>query len=295
MDGVAVDRRPWTDYLTLTKPGISSMVVLTAAMAFILASHGAVNVPLLLITILGTGLCSGGANALNMLMEKATDGLMARTRMRPLPAGRLSSAQALLFGAALCVTGVTVLLVGVNLPTGGLAILTILFYLAAYTPLKKKTWLCVAVGAVPGAVPPLMGWAAAGHGIGAGAWLLFAILFLWQFPHFMALSWMYREDYQRAGLPMLSVVDPSGKTVAAVGLIFTVGLVGVSLAPGILRNSGVIVPLSIAVLGLGFLVAAVVFSVHRSIERARWFFLTSVTYLPLILGIMAAQATLWAE
>jgi heme o synthase len=204
------------DFAELAKPRITSLVLVTAAVGFAVGVRGAFDGPAFLVFIVGTALLCGGASALNHYLERATDALMERTRRRPIPAGRLRPEEALLFGLALSAAGL-VLLAFVNRLTLALGAASLLSYVLAYTPLKRTTSLCTVVGAVPGALPPLMGWAAARGSLGAAGWGLFAILFLWQLPHFLAIGWLYREDYARGGFPMLAVTDKDGASSGHAG------------------------------------------------------------------------------
>jgi protoheme IX farnesyltransferase len=275
------------DYVTLTKPGITVMVAITAAVGFYVASHGSFDWKIFLHMIGGTLLSSAGAAAFNMLMERKLDAKMDRTKGRPLPAGRMAPAEAAVFGAALCVAGLAWLAVAVNPLTAALSAATMVSYLALYTPLKTKSSVCTLVGAVPGALPPVMGWAAARGSVEVGAWVLFLILFFWQLPHFLALAWMYREDYARAGFPMLSVEEPTGASAGRQVVLQTLALLVVSLLPFGFGMAGDGYLVAALVLGAGFLGFGVAFATERSRDRASRLFLASITYLPLLLGALA--------
>jgi protoheme IX farnesyltransferase len=275
------------DFVTLTKPGITVMVGITTAVGFYVASHGAFDWKIFLHLIGGTLLSSAGAAALNMLMERKLDALMERTKARPLAAGRMAPAEATVFGALLCAGGLAWLALGTNLLTAGLSAATILSYLVLYTPLKTKSSVCTLVGAIPGALPPVMGWAAARGSLEAGAWVLFLILFFWQLPHFLALAWMYREDYARGGFPMLPVEEPTGASTGRQVVLQTLALLVVSFLPYGFGVAGEGYLVAALVLGTGFLGFGVAFAALRSRERATRLFLASITYLPLLLGALA--------
>ncbi|HUE80716.1 MAG TPA: heme o synthase [Pyrinomonadaceae bacterium] len=273
-------------YLELTKPRITSLIVLTAAAGFCLASPGTVNYPALAIAMVGIALLSSGIATLNQYMERELDGLMRRTADRPLPSGKLLPWEALLFGTGLTVLAQTYLAVFVNPLTALLGMTVIAGYLFGYTPLKTRTTLSTLIGAFPGAMPPLIGWAAARGELSVEAWVLFAILFLWQFPHFLAIAWMYREDYERAGILMLPVVEPSGKITAQQIVVYTVMLFPVSLLPFVLGLSGRIYLYGAIVLGLLFLYSSVRAAFSQSRQEARRLLLASVLYLPLLFILM---------
>jgi protoheme IX farnesyltransferase len=237
-------------------------------------------------TICGTGLIASGTAALNQWYERDADRKMRRTSQRPIPSGRLTAGRALAFGVALSMAGFLQLWLGVNLLSGVLGLFTLLSYLFVYTPLKQRSWLSTTVGAVPGAMPPMIGFAAAAGQLTAEAWVLFAILFLWQFPHFYSIAWMYREDYSRAGIVMLPVIEPDGKSTARQMILYGVALIPVSLAPALLGMSGKFYLLGALALGLYFLYSGVRVALERTIARARYVLLVSVFYLPLIYGLM---------
>jgi protoheme IX farnesyltransferase len=229
--------------------------------------------------LLGTGLVAAGASALNMLLERETDARMLRTRTRPLPSGRLRPGEALAFGAGLTAAGLGVLIWRSGPAAAAVALATWATYLFLYTPLKTRTSLSTIVGALPGALPPVIGWAAARGGLEPGAWVLFAILFLWQIPHFLAIAWIYREDYARGGLPMLPVRDPEGRLTGRQVLANSLALGLVSLAP---VTAGLAGPLYLAgalLLGAGLVGAAVRMAVARDLPAARMLFLSSILYL----------------
>lgn len=275
-----------SDYWTLTKPEVNSLVVASSLAGFYLGWRGPVNYLLLFHTLAGTLLVASGTATLNQWFERQSDARMRRTANRPLPAGRLSASEALWFGIVLSVGGGLYLWLAANLLASLLAMLTLASYLLLYTPLKQKTTYCTLVGAFPGAMPPLIGWAAARGSLNLEAWILYAILFIWQFPHFLSIAWMYREDYERAGLLMLPLDDPQGRKAARQILVTSLALLPVSLLPTWLGQMGWIYFFGTLALGLGILYCGVLTSVVRSKLLARRLLLASVFYLPLVFGFM---------
>ena len=273
------------DFVELAKPRITSLVLVTAAVGYALGNRGAFDGVAFLVFLAGTALLCSGASALNHYIERGTDALMERTRRRPIPAGRLRPEEALLFGLALSSAGLAILAF-VNALTLALGALSLLSYVLAYTPLKRVSSLCTVVGAVPGALPPLMGWAASHGSLGAAGWGLFAILFLWQLPHFLAIGWLYREDYARGGFPMLAVTDKDGASTGRQAVLYATALLPVTLAAGMLASAGAGYLWGALILGLGFLGCAAAFAWKRTVAGARRLFLASVLYLPLVLGLM---------
>ena len=273
-------------YLELTKPRITFLIVLTSAAGFAMASGARIDYTGLLRSMLGIALLSSGIATINQYMERDLDALMRRTANRPLPSGKLLPWEALAFGVSLIVLAETYLAVLVNPLTAVLGLTVIAGYLFGYTPLKTRTSLSTMVGAFPGAVPPLIGWAAARGTIGLEAWVLFAILFLWQFPHFLAIAWMYREDYSRAGILMLPVLEPDGRVTAQQIVVYTVLLLPVSLLPTVLGISGKLYFYGAIVLGLLFLYSSVRAAFSKSRQEARRLLLASVIYLPLLFILM---------
>lgn len=273
-------------YLQLTKPRITFLIVLTAAAGFALGSHGSVNYWLMAHSMIGIALLSSGIAALNQYVERDLDGLMRRTALRPLPAGKLLPYEAFMFGAGLTTAAELYLLTAVNSLTAFLGLIVIAGYLFLYTPLKTRSSLCTAVGAFPGAMPPLVGWAAATGRLDVGAWILFAIIFLWQFPHFLAIAWMYREDYRRAGIVMLPVLEPDGHVTAQQIVTYTILLLPVSLLPALVGMTGKGYLFGAAVLGVLFLFVSVRTAISRSRQEARRLLLGSVIYLPLLFLLM---------
>ena len=275
-------------YLELTKPRITFLIVLTAAAGFGLASPR-VDYLAMLSALFGIAILSSGIATLNQYAERDLDGLMRRTANRPLPSGKLLPWEALAFGVTLTVLAEVYLLVLVNPLSALLGLTVIAGYVFAYTPLKTRTSLSTVVGAFPGAVPPLIGWAAARGTLSVEAWVLFAILFLWQFPHFLAIAWMYREDYTRAGILMLPVVEPDGRVTAQQIVLYTLMLLPVSLLPTALHISGKIYFFGALLLGLLFLYASVRAAISMSRQRARSLLLASVLYLPLLFFLMVVN------
>lgn len=285
---LAVERSRAGEYLELTKPRLTFLVLVTTLVGFCMALKGPLDTMLLFHTILGTALLAGGAAALNQFLERDLDARMKRTGDRPIPSGRLPAGDALLFGAGLCVAGLFYTALTVNLLTSFLGVITVSIYLFAYTPLKQITPLCTLVGAVPGAIPPMMGWSATSGALEPGAWTLFAILFLWQMPHFYALAQMYRDDYARAGFPMLSVVDPDGSRTAFQIISHTLMLIPVSLLPTALGMAGAAYFWGALALGIIFFIFAMHASIFRTIANSRKLFLASIFYLPFLLLLMVA-------
>jgi heme o synthase len=282
----AAARSRTSDLIELTKPRITLMVMVTAAIGLFLGSGGAVAPSLVVAALLGTGLVAAGASALNHVLERDTDALMHRTAARPLPAGRMDPDLALLFGVALSVGGLLVLALRINLLTALVGAVALAGYVFVYTPLKRTTSLATVIGAIPGALPPVMGWTAARNALEPGAWILFGILFLWQLPHFLAIAWLCREDYARAGFPMLPVIEPDGRSTGRQAILYAAALVPVSLLPSVLGLSGVAYFLGALVLGLTFLGFCVAFSTSFSTGAARRLLLASVLYLPAVLAVM---------
>lgn len=273
-------------YSELTKPRITFLIVLTAAAGFALATKGRIDYLRMVSAMIGIGLLSSGIATLNQYMERDLDALMRRTADRPLPSGKVSPWEALVFGTGLTVLAELYLAVLINPLTALLGLTVIAGYLFAYTPLKTKTSLSTLVGAFPGAVPPLIGWTAARGELSIEAWVLFAILFLWQFPHFLAIAWMYREDYARAGILMLPVVEPDGKITGQQIVIYTLMLLPVSLLPTVLGVSGKAYFVGAIMLGLVFLYSSVRAAFSQSRQEARRLLLASVIYLPILFILM---------
>ena len=283
------------DYIELTKPRITWLILMSTGIGYFFGLPGAANgwaflrsvhLLSLLHTIVGTGLLASGTAALNQWYERVADSKMRRTAHRPLPSGRLRAPRALAFGAALSVAGFLELWLGVNLLSGLIGAFTLISYLFIYTPLKQRTWWSTTIGAIPGAMPPVIGYAAAAGTLTLQSSVLFAILFLWQFPHFYSIAWMYKEDYARAGIRMLPVVAPDCRSTARQILLYGMVLIPVSLLPGFLGMSGRIYLVGALLLGLFYLYSGVRVTLERTLSRARGVLLTSVLYLPLIYGLM---------
>jgi protoheme IX farnesyltransferase len=275
-----------SDFVLLTKPRITFLVLVTTAVGYALGVGETFQPGVFVALLVGTALVSGGASALNQWAERDADARMSRTRSRPLPAGRLVPADAFAFGVAISLVGLVLLASAVNALTALLAAASLASYVLAYTPLKRVTPLCTLVGAVPGAIPPMMGWAAATGSLGRVAWALFAVLFLWQLPHFLSIAWIYRDDYARGGFPMLPVMDPGGDSTARQAVAYASALVPVTLLAGAFAAAGPVYLWSAVGLGALFVGCAVAFAVRRSTRSARWLFLVSVLYLPAVLGLM---------
>jgi len=273
------------DFLALTKPRLNLLVVATTLAGYYLGAER-FDPGLLTSTVVGTALVAGGAAAFNQIFERNTDALMRRTRTRPLPGGRMRVVTAVWFALALSLGGLALLAVGANRLAAGVAAATLLSYALVYTPLKSKTSLSTLVGGVPGGLPAMIGWAAATNTLSAEAWVLFAIVFLWQMPHFLAIAWLCREDYARAGLPMLPVVEPDGRSTGRQVVLYASVLVPVSLAPTLVGLAGRVYFGGALILGLIFLGFAVQFARQRTNDTARRLFLGSISYLPLLWGLM---------
>jgi protoheme IX farnesyltransferase len=279
----------------LTKPRITWLILMSTGIGYFYGLPAAANwlaflknihLLSLLHTILGTGLLASGTAALNQWYEREADRHMRRTADRPLPSGKMSARHALLFGSALSAAGFLDLWLGVNLLSALIGAFTLASYLFLYTPMKQRTWWSTTVGAVPGAMPPVIGFAAAAGTLTAQSWVLFAILFLWQFPHFYSIAWMYKDDYARAGIRMLPVVEPDCRSTARQIVLFGIALIPASLIPAMLGMSGRIYLIGALLLGLWFLYSGIRVALERSILRARNVLVTSVLYLPLIYGLM---------
>jgi protoheme IX farnesyltransferase len=269
-------------YLELTKPRIAVMLVLTSAAGFYLGTAGSFDAGLFAVSMFGILLLAFGVATLNQYIERRTDLLMDRTATRPLPSGKLTPNEALIFGLAQCAAAEFLLLFFVNALTAFLGIIVIVGYVLLYTPLKTRTSASTAIGAIPGAMPPLMGWTAAADNITLVAWALFATQFLWQFPHFLAIAWMYRDQYAKAGIQMLPVVEPEGKLTARQIVLFTVMLLPVSLAPFFLGVASIIYLIGALLLGVWFLWKSISAARDRTDARARSLLMASVIYLPLL-------------
>jgi protoheme IX farnesyltransferase len=274
------------DYLALAKPRLNLLVLMTTWAGLYLASPSGVPADVVIHTLLGTALVAGGAAALNQAWERQTDALMRRTRVRPLPAGRLTVGEGTWFGIALSTVGLAELAFGVNPISAAVAAATLISYVLVYTPLKRRTSLATLVGAVPGALPPVIGWAAATGDISLESLVLFGIVFFWQMPHFLAIAWMYRDDYARAGIPLLPVVEPDGRRTGRQALLYAAALWPLSLLPAVIGLAGPAYLTGATALGVLFIWLAGKFARDRSTSAARALFVFSITYLPLLLGAL---------
>jgi protoheme IX farnesyltransferase len=274
-------------YVALTKPDVSFLVILTTAAGYYMAARAPVNWPNLIHTVFATALIAAGTAALNHYAERESDRYMRRTASRPLPSGVLEPGHALSFGVALAMAGAVDLFVVGGWMASALGIITSLCYLLAYTPLKKRTVWATFVGAFPGAIPPMIGWVAATGTLDRGAWLLFAILFLWQFPHFHAIAWIYREDYARAGILMLPVVDQEGKRTFRQIILYAAALLAVSLLPTIMGLAGIRYFFGAMVVSTALLQVCLWAATSKTNVRAKWLMHATVLHIPLLLGLMA--------
>ena len=281
------------DFLELTKPGITRMVLLTTGVGFYLGAAGGMDWLLLLHTLLGTGLAASGTNALNQVLERDADALMRRTRNRPLPAGRVGTRDAAVFAGAISLLGIGWLALLVGLLPALVVAATLVSYVAVYTPLKRVTNVSTLIGGVPGALPIVAGWTAAGGRLDAGALILFGILFLWQIPHFLALAYIYREDYARGGFVMLTLGDERGRRTARQALLYSLSLVPVTLLLTLAGVAGSLYYFGALVLGALFLAAAVPMVLQATERRAWRLFAASVAYLPALLLLMVLDRALF--
>jgi protoheme IX farnesyltransferase len=279
-------------YFELTKPRILAMVLVTATLGFLLGGAGHLSFALLLLTLLGVGGATGGAAVLNNYLERDFDAKMVRTRGRALPARLVEPGRALTFGVGLVVAGVLLLACAVNLLAGFLVLLAAFLYVLVYTPLKRITWWNTTFGAIPGAIPPMAGWAAATGHIGPGAWALFAILFAWQHPHFFAIAWMFQEDYRAAGFKMLPVIEPTGQKTVRLTIGFSLVPLGVSLFPTLIGMAGWPYFFGTLLIGLLMLLGALGFARDRTVGNARRLLKSSILYLPLLLLVIVVDAGL---
>lgn len=277
-----------SDLAELVKARLTLLVLVTTAVGFYLGSPGAMNWAAAAHAVFGTALCAASAAALNQWWERRLDALMHRTMTRPIPAGRMSPMQALVFGCAFGVSGVIYLVVLANALAASLAAATIIIYIFAYTPLKRRSTTNTLVGAIPGALPPVVGWAAARGDVQLGPWTLFAILYFWQMPHFFAIAWLYRDDYSRAGFWMLSTGDVSGARSGSQAVLFSMFLLMVGGAPAFIRLvHPIYLPIEIALTG-GLIAVAMQFLSRHDIAHARRLFLASIIYLPLLLAALVS-------
>ena len=281
--------RAWADYVTLIKPRVNLLVLVTTVIGFHLGNLGGTDLALLFNTVVGTFLVASGAAAFNQLLERDVDAKMRRTMQRPLPDGRIGSVEAFWFATALSAIGLAQLWLGANHLAALVAVATLVSYALIYTPLKKVTSLATVVGAVPGALPPVIGWAAARGTLSIEAWVLFGIVFFWQMPHVLAISWLYREDYERGGIRVLPVEDPDGRSTAFQMVSYAAALVPVSLLPTAVGMAGRVYFAGALVLGIAALALAVRFAQQHTPERARQLFYASLIYLPVLWVLMLAN------
>jgi protoheme IX farnesyltransferase len=274
------------DYLELTKPRITLLILICTAVGYWFGCGASFRWTILAHALFGTALLASGTSALNQWYEVDSDAKMRRTRLRPLPAGRIKRTHGLAFGLVLSAAGFADLWIGTNLLAAALGLFTLLSYLLLYTPLKQRSSACTTVGAIPGAMPPLIGYAAAGHGVDAGALSLFLMLFVWQFPHFDAIAWMYRDDYARGGIRMLPVIDPDGESTARRIVICSLLLIPISLVPLFLGMTGALYAAAAIAAGLGVLYFGMRLGRERTLPRAHALLLATVFYLPALLCVM---------
>jgi protoheme IX farnesyltransferase len=277
------------DFVALAKPRLNVLVVASTLVGYAMAPGEPLGILRMCGLLLGTGLVAGGASAFNQVLERDLDALMRRTRLRPLPDQRLQPVEGILFGTIITLAGVLLIIAASNLLAAGVAMATLLSYVAVYTPLKRRSSLGTVIGAIPGALPPIIGWAAVEGTLPVEPWVLFGIMFLWQLPHFLAIAWLYREDYARAGFPMLPVLEPDGRSTGRQAVGYAAALVPLSLAPTLLRMAGPIYFAGALALGLAFLWLAWRFARSRSVADARRLFFGSILYLPLLWILMIAN------
>jgi protoheme IX farnesyltransferase len=277
------------DYSALAKPRLNMLVVASTLAGYAMGDGEPLGFVRVAGLLLGTGLVAGGASAFNQVIERDLDGLMRRTRSRPLPSRRLQPIEGLLFASAITLTGILLLLAAANLLAAAVSVTTLLTYVVVYTPLKRRTSFSTVIGAIPGALPPIIGWAAVAGDLPVKAWTLFGIMFFWQLPHFLAIAWMYRDDYARAGFPMLPVLEPDGHSTGRQAFVYAAALLPLSLAPTAMHMAGNAYLLGALMLGLGFLWLAFRFARTRDVRDARRLFFGSIVYLPLLWILMIAD------
>jgi protoheme IX farnesyltransferase len=290
-DAVALPaaRSRGNDFIALAKPRLNVLVVASSLAGYVMGGGEISNAVLVVCTVVGTALVASGASAFNQVIERGPDSLMRRTRRRPLPDGRLQVGESLVFAAVMSAAGLLILWAGVNLLSAVVALSTLVSYAAIYTPLKRRSSFSTVVGAIPGALPPVIGWAAARGSLSQGAWVLFAIVFLWQLPHFLAIAWIYREDYARAGFPMLPVIEPDGRSTGRQAVYYCAALLPVSLAPTLLGMAGPAYFAGALVLTLMFFGLTLQFARTRAVRDARRLFFGSIVYLPALWVLMIAN------
>jgi len=277
------------DYVALAKPRLNMLVVASTLAGYAMGDGEPLGLVRVAGLLLGTGLVAGGASAFNQVMERDLDALMRRTRNRPMPAQRLQPIEGLLFASALTLAGILFIIASANLLAAAVSLSTLLIYVAIYTPLKRRTSFSTVIGAIPGALPPIIGWAAVANELSVKAWTLFGIMFLWQLPHFLAIAWMYRDDYARAGYPMLPVIEPDGHSTGRQAVAYAAALLPLSLAPTPMHMTGDVYFAGALVLGIWFLWTAIRFARTREVRDARRVFFGSLIYLPLLWVLMIAD------
>jgi len=279
------------DIVALAKPRLNLLVVASTLVGYAMADGEALGIVRVAGLLLGTGLVAGGASAFNQVMERDLDALMKRTRTRPMPDQRLQPVEGLLAAGAMTLAGLLLIVASSNVLAAAVALATLLSYVVVYTPLKRRSSFGTVIGAIPGALPPIIGWAAAENALPAQAWTLFGIMFLWQLPHFLAIAWMYREDYARAGFPMLPVIEPDGRSTARHAVLYAAALLPMSLAPTLIGMATSMYFVSALILTLLFLALAIRFAMTRQNADARRLFFGSITYLPLLWILMIVGRT----
>ncbi len=276
------------DFVALAKPRLNVLVVASSLAGYVMGGGEISNAARVILTVVGTALVAGGASAFNQVIERAPDALMQRTRMRPIPDGRLQPGESLLFATMTSAIGLLILGAGVNALSAGVALTTLLTYVLLYTPLKRRTSFATVIGAIPGALPPVIGWAAARDALSPGVWVLFGIVFLWQLPHFLAIAWIYRDDYARAGFLMLPVIEPDGRSTARQATFYCAALVPVSMAPTLIGLTNTAYFAAAFALGLLFMGLTLKFARTRAVPDARRLFFGSIIYLPILWVLMIA-------
>jgi heme o synthase len=274
------------DFVALSKPRLNLLVVASTLVGYAMAPGEPLGFLRVSGLLLGTGLVAGGASAFNQVLERDLDALMRRTRTRPLPDQRLQPIEGVLFGTAITLVGVLLIVASANVLAAAVALATLLSYAAIYTPLKRRSSFGTVIGAIPGALPPIIGWAAVEGTLPVQSWTLFGIMFLWQLPHFLAIAWMYREDYARAGFPMLPVLEPDGRSTGRQAVVYAAALLPLSLAPTLMHMTGAIYFAGALALGLAFLWLTIKFARSRSVADARRVFFGSIIYLPVLWILM---------
>lgn len=290
VDAVALPaaRSRANDFVALAKPRLNVLVVASSVAGYVMGGGELSNAARVIFTVAGTALVAGGASAFNQVIERAPDALMRRTRLRPLPDGRLQPAESLIFAGMASAVGLMILGLGVNALSAGVALATLLTYVLLYTPLKRRTSFATVIGAIPGALSPVIGWAAARGTLSTGAWVLFGIVFLWQLPHFLAIAWIYRDDYARAGFPLLPVIEPDGRSTSRQATFYCAALLPVSIAPTLVGLTNTAYFAAALALGLLFMGLTLRFARTRAVPDARRLFFGSIIYLPILWLLMIA-------